>query len=107
MLTVVIRSVTNPDFYIPLRRGILIEAKRLLMKQSILSISECADYQHVTFECTEMHASGHTAAVIMKNYATRVRFVITLTFPVTLVEIGDDRYTIEFADLMPHGKETP
>jgi hypothetical protein len=108
MLTVVIRSVANPDLYIPLQPGVLIEAKRLLfIRSNVCNLQECADYHHTSFECVETYSTKRVSVVTMKSYATRIRFMVAPNLPITTVEIGGDFYTIEIVDLIPRGKEAP
>jgi hypothetical protein len=111
MLTVVVRSVADPDFYVRLEPGVLIEAKRFLFIQgNVRNINKCAHYWHVSFECIGVHASKdvkYVATVIVKNHTTSTQFTICPILQVPVIKIGDDRYTLEFADLMPHGKEIP
>lgn len=111
MFTVVVRSVADSDLYIPLHPGVLIEAKRFLFVQgNVRNIDKCADYRNVSFECIGVHASKdmkYTATVIVKNHTTSTQFTICPILPVPVIKIGDERYTLEFADLMPHGKEIP
>jgi hypothetical protein len=71
MLTVVIRSVANPDLYIPLQPGVLIEAKRLLfIRSNVCNLQECADYHHTSFECVETYSTKRVSVVTMKSYDT-------------------------------------
>lgn len=108
MFTVVIRPAADPDRPMPLRPGAVIEAHRLLFLQgNIRDTAECADHYRTTFECVEMHASGQTAAIVMRSHKVSIRFIITVAFPYTRLQIDKHHYTIEFVDLMPHGKETP
>ena len=108
MLTIVIRPAADPDRPMPLEPGVIIEAKRLLFIQSsVCRLTRCADYQHTTFECVLIDRQKQSAVIIMRDEKKFLRFGINNEFPKANLKIGDDYYTIEFADLMPHGKETP
>ena len=108
MLTVVIRPAANPDLYLALHPGISVEAKRLLFIQSsVCRLTRCADYQHITFECVSMDRLKQSAVIIKRDEKGLLRFGINNEFPQANLKIGDDHYTIEFAELRSSRKETP
>jgi hypothetical protein len=117
--TVVIRPVADPDLPVPLRLNVVIEAKRLLLIQSrlidirskqnsnVIDItgSRHTDYRYIVFECVSMDTLKRSAVVIVRDEKIRIRCGINAEFPKSDLKIGDDHYTIEFAEI-PLKKET-